>query len=70
MPKTFLKPFDYSVDLLVRPHPTLREYAKQKMQSEVDPDYYLYTMPRLRSDPKDEIMMRNDIGGNAGAYAL
>ncbi len=26
MPPTFLKPFDYSLDLLVRPHPTLREY--------------------------------------------
>mmetsp|Transcript_21106 Transcript_21106/g.20290 ORF Transcript_21106/g.20290 Transcript_21106/m.20290 type:complete len:92 (+) Transcript_21106:178-453(+) len=31
MPSTFLKPFDYSVDLLLRSHPTLREYSKQKM---------------------------------------
>lgn len=27
MPKTFLKPLDYSIDLLVRSHPTLRDYA-------------------------------------------
>jgi len=26
MVPTFLKPLDYSVDLLVRTHPTLREY--------------------------------------------
>ena len=27
MPKTFLKPLDYSIDLLVRAHPTLRDYT-------------------------------------------
>jgi hypothetical protein len=26
MPITFLKPIDYSIDLLVKAHPTLREY--------------------------------------------
>jgi hypothetical protein len=30
MPNTFLKPFDYSIDLLVRSHPTLREYVELK----------------------------------------
>jgi hypothetical protein len=47
MPKTFLKPFDYSIDLLVRSHPTLREYAEMRRQTEVDPDYALHTgVPR------------------------
>jgi len=27
MASSFLKPIDYSVDLLVRSHPTLREYT-------------------------------------------
>jgi hypothetical protein len=27
MPKSFLKPIDYSIDLIVRSHPTLREYV-------------------------------------------
>jgi len=48
MPKTFLKPFDYSIDLLVRAHPTLREYCELRKQSEVDPDYSLSCYPRLR----------------------
>ena len=26
MPKGFLKPLDYSIDLVIRAHPTLREY--------------------------------------------
>ena len=26
MPPSFVKPFDYSIDLLVRSHPTLRKY--------------------------------------------
>jgi hypothetical protein len=28
MPMTFLKPIDYSIDLIVKIHPTLREYVK------------------------------------------
>jgi hypothetical protein len=66
MPKTFLKPFDYSIDLLIKSHPTLREYCQQKMQSEIDPDYHLFTYPRERIEPKDEIMLRNNVGGGAG----
>lgn len=43
MPKTFLKPLDYSIDLLVRAHPTLRDYTDLRRQSEVDPDCALNT---------------------------
>lgn len=47
MPKTFLKPFDYSIDLIIRSHPTLREYVELRKQTEVDPDYALNTqLPR------------------------
>ncbi len=38
MPKTFLKPFDYSIDLLVRSHPTVREYSEMRKLTEVDPE--------------------------------
>lgn len=27
MPSSFLKPVDYSIDLLIRTHPTLRKYV-------------------------------------------
>jgi hypothetical protein len=63
MPKTFLKPFDYSIDLLVRAHPTLREYVQQRSQSETDPDYHLYSYNRPRIEPPDEIMLRNNQNG-------
>jgi hypothetical protein len=39
MPPNFLKPLDYSIDLLVRSHPTLRIYEKQLGCSEVDPEF-------------------------------
>lgn len=68
MPKTFLKPFDYSIDLLVRSHPTLREYTEMRRQTEVDPDYALHTsLPRQRIEPRDEIMLKNNLGGNGVA---
>lgn len=68
MPKTFLKPFDYSIDLLVRSHPTLREYAEMRRQTEIDPDYALHTgIPRQRIEPRDEIMLKNNLGGNGVA---
>jgi len=41
MPKTFLKPLDYSTDLLLKIHPTLREYKKLQGHSETDPEYHL-----------------------------
>ncbi len=59
MPKAFLKPLDYSVDLLVRSHPTLRQYQAQIQCSEVDPEYRLYPIPRPRVMPKDEVEMKN-----------
>ena len=66
MPKTFLKPFDYSIDLLVRSHPTLREYSELRRQTEVDPDFALNThMPRNRVEPRDEIMLRNNVGNSS-----
>lgn len=62
MPKTFLKPLDYSIDLLVRAHPTLREYAELRRQAEVDPDYALHAaLPRQRADPRDEVALRNNL---------
>jgi hypothetical protein len=60
---TFLKPLDFSVDLIVKTHPTLREYPALKAQSEVDPDHNLYPAERPRIQPKDEIMLRNNVGG-------
>jgi len=71
MPKTFLKPFDYSIDLLVRSHPTLREYCDLRRQSEVDPDYALHpSLARHRQDPRDEIMMKNNIGASGGVTVM
>lgn len=59
MPSSFVKPLDYSVDLLVRNHPTLREYINQEACTEVDPEYSLYPRPRPRIQPKDEIELKN-----------
>lgn len=36
------------------------------MQSETDPDYHLYNYPRVRYEPKDEIMLKNHQGGSVG----
>ena len=62
MPQTFTKPFDYSIDLIVKQHPTLREYVQIKKQAEVDADYHLSSYVRLRAEPRDEIRLRNNIG--------
>lgn len=62
MPRGFQKPFDYSVDLMVRSHPTLREYVAQRKMAESDPDYALHNYPRVRQDPRDEVQLRNNIG--------
>ena len=52
MPSTFLKPLDYSVELVIRAdqHPTLREYHKLPGTSstEVDPEFNLYPSIRMR----------------------
>ena len=43
MPQSFLKPFDYTVEKVIRSdsHPTLREYSSLPANSstEVDPEY-------------------------------
>jgi hypothetical protein len=36
MPSGFKKPLDYSIDLIIRQHPTLREYVALKRPTEVD----------------------------------
>ena len=59
MPSTFVKPIDYSIDLLVRTHPTLRSYQNQLSCTEVDPEYHLYPSKRERICPKDEVELRN-----------
>lgn len=59
MVATFLKPVDYSIDLLVRSHPTLREYTHQVSCSEVEPEYYLHPMKKERLPLMDEILLKN-----------
>jgi hypothetical protein len=59
MPSTFIKPLDYSIDLLVRTHPTLRSYQGQLSCTEVEPEYHLYPSKRERIMPKDEIELKN-----------
>jgi len=59
MPNSFLKPVDYSIDLLIRTHPTLRRYEAQVSNVEVDPDFHLYPNPKIREDLKDEIQLKN-----------
>lgn len=59
MPKAFVKPFDYSLDLLLRKHPTIRHYEKQTDFTEIDPSYHLYPGPKPRLEPKDEICFAN-----------
>lgn len=62
MPSTFLKPLDYSVELVIRAdqHPTLREYHKLPGTSstEVDPEFNLYPSMRLRQVENDEISIK------------
>ena len=59
MPRAFVKPFDFSIELVIRTHPTLRSYCKQLECSEVDPSYHLYPSKKERLEPKDEIGLRN-----------
>lgn len=52
MPASFLKPLDYSVELVIRAdqHPTLREYHRLPGTSstEVDAEFNLYPSVRMR----------------------
>jgi hypothetical protein len=63
MPKSFTKPLDYSISLLIRTdqHPTLREYVSLPMTSttEVDPTFNLYPCERMPVPEIDEITLRN-----------
>ena len=62
MPQGFLKPCDYSIDLLLRSdqHPTLREYVRMPASSstEVDPEFRLYPSQRKRLQVLDEIELK------------
>ena len=62
MPQTFLKPFEYSSELLLRSdqHPTLRQYVAQPATSstEADPIFALYPYLRIRNEPLDEISLK------------
>jgi hypothetical protein len=58
MPRSFLKPLDYAVELLVRQHPTLRQYQSLLSCAETDPEFFLYPVERPRILPKDEIEMK------------
>lgn len=63
MPESFLKPLDYSVDLVLRGdrHPSLREFVGLPSASttEVDPEFALYPLKRPRIEQKDEIELKN-----------
>lgn len=63
MPAGFTKPIDFSVDLLVKEHPTLREYTKQCNATEVDTEFNLAPQKRTRQQNSDEIMLVNAKGG-------
>ena len=58
-PASFVKPLDFSVDLLVRTHPTLREYCKQVSCAEVDAEAALHPLKKERVMPKDEVELKN-----------
>ena len=59
MVPSFLKPLDYTVELLVRTHPTLREYTEQVACSDTDPEYHLHPSKKDRIQMKEEIMLKN-----------
>lgn len=62
MPQSFLKPFDYTVEKVIRSdcHPTLREYSALPANSstEVDPEYQLYPSARTMVPIRDEIELK------------
>jgi len=58
-PSGFMKPFDYSIELVIRNHPTLRIYCQQFDCTEVDPSCHLWPKKLDRIEPKDEIQLRN-----------
>jgi hypothetical protein len=68
MPQSFLKPFNYSTDLLIMPHPTIREYVPFLGFAEVDPEYKLYPYKRERIEAKDEVSTRFERQGGTKAF--
>ena len=62
MPDSFLKPFDYNVDKVIRSdcHPTIRKYASMppNTSTEVDPEYSLYPAIREMVPILDEIELK------------
>ena len=59
MPKTFLKPLDFSLPLILAKHPVLRRYLPYVEQTEGDTSFHLYPNPQPRYDLRDEIQLRN-----------
>ena len=62
MPDSFLKPFDYTVEKVIRSdcHPTLRQYSTLAGTSstEVDAEYQLYPSTRTMIPIRDEIELK------------
>ena len=62
MPDSFLKPFDYTVEKVIRSdcHPTLRQYSKLAGTSstEVDAEYQMYPTARTMIPVRDEIELK------------
>ena len=60
MPNTFVKPFDYDVDLILNPHPLLRLYLRLSVVSEADPHFEIYPIEKNRIDARNELTLLND----------
>lgn len=54
-----MKPVNYGVELLIRPHPTLRPYCEHPECTEADPAYHIYPLPKPRLEVRDEIQLQN-----------
>ena len=59
MPRGFVKPINYPIELIILYHPTLRDYLVFKELTEVDPNYDIYPNEKPRFEPRDEISLRN-----------
>eukprot|EP00347_Sterkiella_histriomuscorum_P018462 403345428 len=60
MPRSFLKPLGYDIDLILMFHPQLRNYLALTRQSEVDSDYHVFPLERQRTEVRDELYLRNN----------
>lgn len=59
MPNGFLKPTDHYLPLVIRPHPTLRQYCQVVDGTEADPTFHIYPYERRRYELRDEVELRN-----------